>query len=142
MIVGYLSKPPEDITSFAGRKWLEEVSRLLSQGHSVYRNLDLDETGVLIKAAQGRIYGWEIHNEHASAKRYVKLYNKATAPTVGTDTPVLTVPVAAGQSLELFVPGGIAAFADGLGIGATTGVADADTGAPGANEVIVNILYR
>lgn len=25
---------------------------------------------------------------------------------------------------------------------ATTGIADADTGAPGANEVSVNILYR
>lgn len=28
-----------------------------------------------------------------AAARYLKLYNKASAPTVGTDTPVLTIPL-------------------------------------------------
>lgn len=112
-------------------------------GYSIYRNISLLATGQLVKGSAGRIGGYDIHN-NAAAARFVKFYDKATAPTVGTDTPVMTVQVAAGGHVVLplsAVSEGIA-FAAGIGIGATNLVADADTTAPSANDVVVNVWYR
>ncbi len=96
-----------------------------------------------VKASAGQVYGWYITNINASP-RYVKLYNKASGPTVGTDTPVMTVLVpgnAAGAGTNVEYNNGIA-FATGIGLGITTGVADNDTGAVAANEVVVNLFYK
>jgi hypothetical protein len=109
-------------------------------GCSIYRSISLvTSPGICIKASAGQVYGWYIAN-NASSVRYVKFYNKATAPTVGTDTPVMTLAVPANAAANVAYPHGIA-FATGIGIGATTGVADNDTTAPSANDVIVNINW-
>lgn len=109
-------------------------------GYLVARDVDLDEdTAANIKASAGQVYGWYIFNA-ASATRFVKLYDKATSPTVGTDAPKLTIPVPAGGGTNVEFGNGIE-FTNGIGWAATTGVADNDTGAPGANEVIANLLY-
>lgn len=79
-----------------------------------------------------------------AAVAFVKLYNKATAPTVGTDVPEMIIPVPAAVS---GVPGvaNIAAgvpplrFALGLGIAITGGVADTDTTAVAAGQVKVKL---
>jgi hypothetical protein len=110
-----------------------------SGGLSIYRNIDLDETGVSIKASAGQLYGWYIYNAAATV-RYVKFYNKATAATVGTDTPVLTLPLPATSGANVEFSQGIA-FATGIAAGATTGVADNSTGAPAANDVQINVFY-
>ena len=110
-----------------------------SGGLLTYRNIDLDETGKLIKGSAGQVYGWFLYN-NAATTRYVKFYNKATAPTVGTDTPVMTVPIPAGSGANVEYNVGIA-FATGIGVGATATVADNSTSAPDANDVIVNIFY-
>ena len=111
-----------------------------SGGLVIYRNLDLDETGISVKATPGQVYGGVIYNASTSV-RYLKFYNKATAPTVGSDTPVLTAVLPPESAFILGVFSG-AAFALGIGIGATTGLADNDTGAPSANDVIINLLYK
>lgn len=77
---------------------------------------------------------------------YVKLYNKATAPTVGTDTPamIITVPAAAaGVPGEKEITPGFNGyrFALGLGLAITGGAADSDTTAVAAGQVKV-ILSR
>jgi len=110
-----------------------------SGGLTIYRNIDLDETGKLISTGTHQLYGWYLFNLAATV-RYVKIYNKATAPTVGTDTPVMTIPLVTGGGANVEYNIGIP-FSLGLGIGATTGVADNDTGAPAANDVVVNIFY-
>lgn len=82
-------------------------------------------------------------NEGASAA-YVKLYNKATAPTVGTDVPEMIIPVPAAVS---GVPGVAAIpigfigfrFALGLGIAITRNAIFSDTTAIGAGEVKVKL---
>ena len=79
-----------------------------------------------------------------AAVRYLKLYNKATTPTVGTDTPVATLMIpgsATGAGFALPIPGGTTAFPLGLGFALTTGIADNDTGAVAANEIVVWIGY-
>ena len=78
----------------------------------------------------------------AATARYVKLYNKATAPA-STDTPMLTLLIpggtaGSGSNVPLPVP---VSFLSGLGIRITTGMADSDTGAATAGDVVVNLLY-
>ena len=106
-----------------------------------YKNLDVDETGVLVSAGFHVIESVYFYNAAATV-RYGKLYDKATAPTVGTDVPVHTYPIPPGLGVVVTVPNGGLGFSLGIGIGATTGLADNNTGAPAANDVICNIVYR
>jgi hypothetical protein len=50
--------------------------------------------GTSLKASAGTLYVLYAINTNA-AVRYIKFYNKASAPTVGTDTPVATFAVPA-----------------------------------------------
>jgi hypothetical protein len=75
---------------------------------------------------------------------FVKLYNKATAPTVGTDVPEMIIPVPAAVSgvpgVAQISPGFNGyRFALGLGIAITGGVADSDTTAVAAGQVKVKL---
>lgn len=114
-----------------------------SGGNSMFRLLSLASTNSNnIKGSAGQLYGYTIANTNASP-RWLKFYNKATAPTVGTDTPFMTILIpgnASGAGANVSWPNGIA-MGTGIGVGITTGVADNDTGAVGASEVVLNILY-
>jgi hypothetical protein len=115
-----------------------------SGGLSIFRSIDLDEgTLEVVKASAGQVYGMWVTNT-ATATRFVKFYN-ATSGTLGTGTPVITVGIPGNSSDDvsgLFSSTHGIAFSTGICVGAGTGVADNDTGAPGANEVIVNIFYK
>jgi hypothetical protein len=65
---------------------------------------------------------------------YLKLYNKATAPTVGTDIPALTLAVAAGAQFNFDFHKQY--FNLGFGYAFTTGSADGDTGALTAGDIV------
>ncbi len=106
---------------------------------ATYRNLDLKTTGQVIKASAGQVGGWYLAN-NAGAARFVKLYDKATAPTEA-DTPLLTIQLPANGAANLLAVAGID-FTTGISARATTGVADNDTGAPTTNDLIVNLFYR
>jgi hypothetical protein len=110
-------------------------------GCSIFRSIDLDESEEEVKASVGSVYGWFIFNAAAST-RYVKFYNATAASVVvGTTAPVLTIPIPAGAGANIAMPHGLA-FSTAITVAATTGVADNDTGAPGANEVIINLWYK
>lgn len=97
-----------------------------------------------VKGSAGQIGYIHAINLNA-AVRYLKIYNKATSPTVGTDTPVHTFPIPAsttGAGFVLPIPLGGIDLGTGIAIALTTGVADADTGAVAANEIIINIGYK
>jgi len=110
-----------------------------SKKYKTHRNIDVDESGDVGIASRVTLHGWFVYNAAASV-RYLKLYNSATAPTVGTDTPKLTIPIPPGTGANVEIAGGVE-FTVGVGLGATTGVADNDTGAPAANDVVVNLWY-
>lgn len=95
-----------------------------------------------VKASAGTLYALLVVNLNA-AVRYLKLYNKASAPTVGTDTPVATIPIPASTTgAGVMVPLGPGAdFATGIALATTTGAADSDTGAVAANEIFVFGVY-
>lgn len=112
-----------------------------SGGLSIFRSIDLDETEEQVKGSAGQVYGWYIFNADASDTLYVKFYNATAANvTVGTTTPVMTIPVPSGAGANVEFTNGIE-FDTAITVAATTGIADSDTGAPAANEVIVNVFY-
>jgi len=111
-------------------------------GLTPFRSIDLDETEEDVKTLPGKLYGWVIHNAHGSAKRYIKFYNATAANVmVGTTTPVMTWPISSGETLNEMSAEGID-FDTAICVAATTGLADNDTGAPGANEIICNLFYK
>lgn len=93
-----------------------------------------------VKASAGTVYSLAVSNTAGSA-RYVKLYNKASAPTVGTDVPVLTVKVAADDVLNLTFGGIGHRFTAGIALAITANAVDSDTTAIGASEVKVMTAY-
>ena len=110
-------------------------------GCSVYRTLDLDESEEEVKATAGNVYGYYFFNASASI-RYLKFYNAtAASTTVGTTTPVMTLPLPAGGAGHISLPVPVA-FSTAITIAATTGLADNDTGAPSANDVVLNVWYK
>lgn len=118
---------------------------LATGGLDIFRSLDLDETEEEVKATAGTLYGWYIANL-ATTTRFVKFYN-ATAATVvvGTTTPVMTLPIPGNSTDDIAANllGGVGIkFDTAITVAATTGVADADTGAPGANDVVINLFFK
>ncbi|WP_437912413.1 hypothetical protein WME73_35355 [Sorangium sp. So ce302] len=109
-------------------------------GLSIYRNVGLSTAGQSVKSSPGQVFGWHLSNSGASGA-FVKLYNMATSPTVGTSSPVATLYVPAGQNASAEHTNGIA-FTNGIGIGATVGATDGDATAPAENTVIVNVFYK
>ena len=93
-----------------------------------------------VKAAAGDVFAISGYNAAATV-RYLKLYDKASAPTVGTDVPFATLALKPLDAFRfdfpsLFMPTGIA-------YAMTTGAADADTGALTAADVVgFNIFYQ
>ena len=138
-----------DVTSIsAGANLIGDVGisgARTSGGTTLYRSIDLDETEEEVKATAGQIY-W-IHAVNLTATiLFLKVYNATAANvTVGTTTPVLTFPVPSqgttgGAGFVLAIPNGIV-LSTAITIAATTGIADADTGAPAANACVVNMGY-
>lgn len=95
-----------------------------------------------LKASAGTLYSLEVFNINA-AVRYIKFYNKASAPTVGTDTPVATYAIPGATTGGGFViswPFG-KDFSTGIAYALTTGGAATDTNAVAATEIFVNGSY-
>ncbi len=112
------------------------------RGLSMFRSIDLDESEEEVCARECVVFGIYASNTNAAA-RWLKLYNAtAAATTVGTTTPVAVfyLPASGASPVKFESPVGIR-FDTALTAAATTGVADNDTGAPGANEVVVVITY-
>jgi hypothetical protein len=83
----------------------------------------------VIKSTSGNLHEVTISNPTATAA-FVKFYSKTTAPTVGTDVPILTIPISAagaGTGLTTIAFGTLGKRFSGLGIAVTGAVAATDT---------------
>ena len=81
---------------------------------------------VVVRNAAASLFEVTVSNVTATAA-YVKLYNKTSAPTVGTDVPVLTIPAPA-NSLQVVNLGALGKrFTSGISIAVTAGIAATDT---------------
>lgn len=94
-----------------------------------------------VKTSAGTLFSLNAFNNGAGAA-YVKLYNKASAPTVGTDVPVLVIPVPAGSQNQPFTFGTLGhRFTTGIALAITGGPNDNDTTAVAAAQVKVLTGY-
>jgi hypothetical protein len=94
-----------------------------------------------LKASAGQVGVIVCTNTNASA-RFLKLYNKASAPTVGTDTPDLTFLIPGNTSGFTINCGCGFEFTTGIAYALTTGVADNNSGAVAADEILINLGYK
>lgn len=101
-------------------------------------------TAIVISATPGTVYSVDAFN-NGGVIAYAKLYNAATA-TCGSGTPQTRymIPFGASSSGGGFNVSNINgdAYANGIVLCITTGIADADTSAPVASTYIVNIHYK
>jgi hypothetical protein len=113
-----------------------------SQGASTTHHLisAASTNATSVKASNGTISSGCVSNLNAAA-RYFKLYNKASAPTVGTDTPVLTLYLRPTANEQIPTGEGGFRLSTGIAYALTTGIAVADTGAVAASEHSVHIAY-
>lgn len=128
----------------ADRKQIATLQPHTAGGLSISRTISGASTNATsVKASAGQVYGWYVSNINASPA-YLKLYNKASSPTVGTDTPVLTLCIpgnTAGVAGHVEFANGIE-FSTGIALAITTGATDGNTSAVAASEVIINLLYK
>lgn len=84
-----------------------------------------------VKSSAGSLGELSVFNPSAAAI-FVKLYNKASAPTVGTDIPTVTIPVAAGTLVSLEFGQMGKRFSTGIALAITAAAAASDTAAVAA----------
>lgn len=108
----------------------QKTSRLLSSAATT--------NATSVKTTRGalrRIIGYNA----AATARYLKIYDTAVAPTVGTDTPRKTyyLPATSGFAFDLDDY-----FGQGIGYGLTTAAADNSTAAVAAGDILcLNVDY-
>lgn len=111
--------------------------------NALYRLISAANTNSNLIATGARLMRSMILNNSGVGFAYAKFYNKASAPTVGTDTPILTIGVPPGQSVVIGqddLQG--YAFSLGIGIGITGVAADNDTTPILLNQVTANVTYQ
>lgn len=104
-----------------------------------YQTLVGGNTGLVAQARPAVLSGWSITNS-GSAIQFVKLYNKATAPT-SSDTPAIRIGIPAGQTVSGSFPGGIV-FSAGLSVRSVTTMPDAGATESPAGEVAINLFFQ
>jgi hypothetical protein len=88
--------------------------------------------------APAALGGWSLYNVAGTA-RYVRFFNGQ--PTMGTSTPLLVVPLAAGGRADKSLDRPLL-FPAGLWISVTAAEPDTDNTAPAASDVVVNAFFQ
>ena len=106
-----------------------------------YQSLVTSQAPQSIRLGLGIMHGF-FANNNAAAARFLKLYDKATAPVIGTDAPFLVVPLAAAPGVaSLQLAQGIS-FQLGLGASLALTFADSDTTTAGlaASDIVATFV--
>jgi hypothetical protein len=117
-------------------------SKLINGLKAFKKTSDASLNSLVVKSSPGSLNSI-IAIGLSSTVRYLKLYNKATAPIVGTDIPLMTIPVPANtQGAGISIPFSIGVnFENGISIAITSGSSDDNTTAVAAGDVIINLTY-
>jgi hypothetical protein len=111
-----------------------------ADGHSsTYHLISAASTNDTLVLTGARAIGLIAATNINAAARFLKVYNKATAPT-SADTPIMTILLKPGETTFVEANSPIRC-ALGIGIRLTTGIAVADTGAVAAADHSVAIMY-
>ena len=121
---------PLNVTVQSGATGGDAIFHLASAGST---------NATVIKASAGKVTGWYIYNSNAAARK-VAFHNSASSPTAGSAIYfTLMIPPSSGANVSF--PSGID-FSAGIGITTVTGLADNDSAAVAANDLIINIFFR
>jgi hypothetical protein len=115
------------------------VTRVAPVGAPYHVVAAASDNAANIKASAGAIRAISIFN-NAATPRYVKFHNTAGTPTAGSGV-VATFGVQAGTQRDFVIPGGIR-FATGIGVSIVTGIADNNTTAVSASDVVLDVFYE
>lgn len=124
-------------------KWLDSYTLTFLPYARPYKHIsDATTNEKLVKAGQTILHKLTAVNA-ASATRYLKIYDKSSAPDVDTDVPLLVFPLVnkAEDTQENLLSSAIM-FYNGLGFTITTGLDDDDDGSVVAGDIIVGIIYQ
>ena len=113
-----------------------------SSGFSTYHSLVSSATtnATNVRNSQGCIGTCVLTNTSTTFK-YVKFFNLAVAPTMGTSTPVIQFPVAPNSTLDVGTAFAGFRLGSGISYAITNGSALLDNTAVGAGEVLVNLTF-
>ncbi len=121
--------------------WLVNDGATATGGYTPNKLISAATTNAtVIKASAGTLGYVQASNINASP-RYLKFYNKATTPVVGTDVPVhvwLIPGNTAGAGTNIPLPSEGVNFTAGISFAITAGATDADATAVAVSEIIVN----
>lgn len=111
-----------------------------TQAH--FKSSTASTNATLIRGSAGSIFNIIVHNTHAGggSSITVRLYDKATAPVVGTDVPMIIFHVQSNDSKELNFTSGIT-FKNGIGYSITAGNSLLDATPVDADGVQIYIGY-
>ena len=118
-------------------------SNLGTNGTTPYKLISTSSTNAnVVKASGGNLYSI-IAIGLGTSVAYLKFYNKETAPIVGTDIPVMTIPIPTDtQGAGVSIPFSIGVnFPLGIALAITAGAGDSDDTIILADEVIINLTY-
>ncbi len=93
-----------------------------------------------VKASAGTLYSINAYNNGATAA-YLKLFNLAVAPTVGTSVAVMTIMLPAASGSNITLPATGVAFGTGISFSITGVGTTADTTAVAAAQCFINGSY-
>jgi hypothetical protein len=125
----------------SGAPWSVTVVPGTSGGTSDYHAVAAGSTNLAtVKASAGQLFGWNIFN-NAAYPIYVKLFNKASNPLLGTDVPVRTIGIQAGTETTFFNSLGMV-FSLGIAVAITKLIADADATAVLANDGVIDLDFK
>jgi len=98
----------------------------------------------VVKSSAGTITTISAVGMAEEAMSFLKLYDKATAPVLATDVPVMTIPIPThtqGAGIVIPIPNGLN-FSNGIALALTSGIEDTNAVAVLANQVVLNFTYK
>lgn len=117
------------------------VTATPANGTSHTLNSAASTNATSVKTTAGNLFCITASNLAASA-RYLKIYAKASAPTVGTDVPIMTVPLPATSVIVLNLGSVGMRVNTGIAYAITGAISDTDTTVIGAGEVKLTLTYN
>ena len=118
-------------------------SNTFSSGTTSHRLISTAAVNLVsVKTTAGKIISGTVQNVSAAVK-YLKIYNKASAPVVASDIPAFVIPLLPNLPTSLADIVGFSghSLSAGIAYAITGGAADTDATAVAAGDVFVNMLY-
>jgi hypothetical protein len=113
-----------------------------TQAH--FKSSTASTNSTLIRGSAGTVFNIIVHNTHSGGGSgsaiALRFYDKATAPVVGTDVPMIIIHVQSNDSKEINFTSGIT-FKNGIAYSITDGAALLDATPVSADGVQVYIGY-